>query len=129
MATWLELSQDCRTASHELLRARRWRSCVSRSYYGVYARVTHELLQACVQMPHGRTNPDHPPVLSTMIGNNLQGVVPDAARRWELASIVSKLFKLRVNADYLPAAAVGPTDARLALHLADKAHTSLRPPP
>ena len=125
MTTWLDISRDCRTASHELLRAGRWRSCVSRSYYGVYARVTHDLLATGVQMPHGRGNPDHPPVLATMIGNNLQGVLPKATERWELAGLVDALFKLRVGADYRPETEFDQPQARLAILLADKVYRLL----
>ena len=57
-----------------------------------------------------------------MIGSNLQDAVSDATWRWELAGIVAKLFKLRVNADYRPEAIFAATEARLGIRLADKAY-------
>jgi uncharacterized protein (UPF0332 family) len=127
MESWLELSVDNRTASHELFHARRWRSCVNRCYYGVYARCADALLEAGVVMRHGKQNPDHPPWLSQVIGNNLQNHLPDASRRWELASLIKTLFDLRVVADYKPHITLTEDEARVAMGLAAKAHALLTP--
>jgi len=121
MATWRDLANDDYGAAGELFRKKRWRSCVSRAYYAAYAAVTDALVRGNITMPAARANPTHA-ALPNMIENNLTRV----ASRWKLSSIVRKLYRLRIMADYDPRRDVERSEARIAMGLMTDAFQSLR---
>jgi Uncharacterized conserved protein related to C-terminal domain of eukaryotic chaperone, SACSIN len=100
MATWQEMSIDCRDAAKDLLAANRYRSSISRSYYAAYCAVTGAL-EGVVDFAHAGNNPAHE-VLANLILNNLYDT-PERTRR-DLRQAVSRLWKVRVEADYIPSA-------------------------
>lgn len=57
---WLSLANEARKAASGLLAEERYRSCVPRTYYAAYSKVTHELVfSAQLTMPTGREGPSH----------------------------------------------------------------------
>jgi hypothetical protein len=55
---WLESARDARGSANELMELERFRSCMSRAYYAVYSKVTHELVvTAGLTMPPDREGP------------------------------------------------------------------------
>lgn len=122
MATWQELARQNRTAAYELFAGNRWRSCLSRSHYAIYAEVIHSLHAASVTMPAGRSNPRHLR-LSGIIGNHLISL--DNPKRWRLAGLVKKLHDLRIIADYQPGVEAEQDEARVGMSLMTQAFECL----
>ncbi len=99
MATWRELSLECRTAAKNLLTDGCLRSSINRSYYAAYAALSGKL-EGKVIYKEGRNNPAHAD-LPTYILHNLDSLSRET--RFTLIKAVSRLWKARVIADYLPA--------------------------
>ena len=118
MATWKDLSTESWAASRDLFVARHWRSSTSRSYYAVFARATAALATRGVTMPHDREGPSHAKLPSLLL-NNLTAL--SSTQRRELHSVISRLYFLRLQADYLPSACVGKGEAMNAQSLMLKA--------
>ena len=96
-----------------------FRSCISRSYYAAYAKVTHELVAtAGLTMPQDREGPHHTggkgairQMISTSMPNMLQ------EKRVKLSDLIGRLYTLRINADYKPSVEIEGRDARAAISL------------
>jgi uncharacterized protein (UPF0332 family) len=102
MATWRELSLECRTAAKNLLTDGCLRSSINRSYYAAYAALSGKL-EGKVIYKEGRNNPAHAD-LPTYILHNLDSLSRET--RFDLTKAIGRLWKARVNADYVPAAHV-----------------------
>ncbi len=98
MATWRELSLECRTAAKNLLTDGCFRSSINRSYYAAYAALSSKL-EGKIIYKEGRNNPAHAD-LSTYILHNLDSL--SRATRFELTKAMGRLWKARVIADYVP---------------------------
>ena len=123
--TWHELAHQARRAASKLV-GDEPRSCVSRAYYAVYAKVTHELNQLpSVTFAERREAPSHPGIaddggpgdggIRRLIERAMTGLPPDRRRR--LSQLVGELYALRVDADYRPSRTVDVGTARRALAL------------
>ncbi len=99
MATWRELSLECRRAAKNLLKDECLRSSINRSYYAAYAALSGKL-EGKVIYKEGRNNPAHAD-LPTYILRNLDSLSRET--RFELTKAIGRLWKARVIADYVPA--------------------------
>jgi hypothetical protein len=126
MTTWRDMARESRTSANELFDSHHWRDFASRAYYAVYSEVTHALLAAHMTMPAGRGNPRHRS-LPVLVGNNLH--LLSLPKRWQLASLISKLYLFRIIADYQPAMTLDETDARICLGLMTQAFILLKDVP
>lgn len=111
MATWRELSLECRRSAKNLLTDGCLRSSINRSYYAAYAALSGAL-EGKVVYKEGRDNPAHAD-LPAYILRNLDGLSRET--RFILVKAVSRLWKARVIADYVPATYLDRTIAINAL--------------
>jgi|GEM_PF-1013570 len=117
---WFQLASDARKAANQLVRDHH-RSCLSRTYYAAYSRVTHELnAVGNLTFPVGREGPNHPGKAGSggicrMIRTSMPGM--DAAKRLWLSQLISELYTLRINADYRPSTSIDGRDARKAVSI------------
>jgi len=122
MATWRELSLECQKAAKNLLRGPEQdqcpRSSINRSYYAAYAALAGKL-EGKVVYKEGRENPSHA-YLPAYILHNMNSLSPDA--RQILKKAIGRLWKARVNADYIPA---NYSDREMALNSLRDANTVL----
>lgn len=102
MATWQEMSLDCRDAAKELILGGRYRSGINRAYYAVYCGVTAKL-EGKVTFHYGGNNPSHES-LQNLAENNLR--LPEERQRWILRRAMRRLLAARVEADYVPTVTV-----------------------
>lgn len=102
MATWRELSLECRTSAKNLLTDGCFRSSINRSYYAAYAALSSKL-EGKIIYKEGRSNPAHAD-LPTYILRNLDSL--PRGTRFDMIKAIGRLWKARVNADYVPAAHV-----------------------
>lgn len=120
MWTWHEVARDSRKAANEMVETR-FRSCLSRAYYAVYSKVTHELAGAPnVTFRLGREGPDHPGETNTggirrLIETSMPGMSQE--RRVKLSELVGALYTLRLYADYRPSIEIEAADAREAISM------------
>jgi uncharacterized protein (UPF0332 family) len=112
MSSWKEIGLECYGAAQTLRAEKKWRSCVSRSYYAVYSVATEMLVKRKVTFRHGMKNPPHD-ALPTLIRTRLTSI--SVRDRNRLAGIVTRMIGNRVDADYRPARAVGIATAILSL--------------
>ncbi len=117
MATWNELGLDSRRAAQELLEQNRIRSSVSRSYYSAYCAITSRLAKQGVDFAYGGNNPPHAD-LPGYILHNLPALPQDT--RYVLARAIRRLWKVRVDADYVPTASLSRVIAVDALRDANR---------
>ena len=123
MTTWHEVSRDARQAANELVESR-FRSCLSRAYYAVYSKVTHELAAAPnIAFRKDREGPDHPGETGTggirrLIETSMPGM--SQQRRHKLSERVGALYTLRLYADYRPSIGIDARDAREAITMMNK---------
>lgn len=110
------MSLDSRTAAKDLLVAQRFRSSISRAYYAAYCAITGALA-AGVTFGYGGNNPAHGD-LPNLIVSNLGGL-PEAKRRAVRQSLL-RLWKQRVDADYVPGAFIDRNMALNALRDANR---------
>ncbi len=115
------MSQDNRAAARELLVAERFRSSISRSFYAAYCAMTDALAPG-VSFGHGGNNPAHGD-LPNLIVSNLGGL-PEGKRR-AVRQALLRLWKQRVDADYVPAAFIDRNMAVNALRDANRIITTL----
>ena len=115
--TWQDLARDSRKAASELVRADRFRAGASRAYYAAYSIVTHEFNRLGLPMPRGREGPSHNKLRSLILANMNRLQRKD---REALASIVGRLYTLRVQSDYCPSAVVDARDAHEAISLMNR---------
>jgi len=111
VATWDELSIDSRSAAQVLLAQGHTRSSISRAYFAAYAAATARVA-ARVSLPAGRQNPTHAD-LRRYVGSSLTNL-PLWQRQW-LGTLIRRLWKMRVDADYVPGACVDDRLAKQAL--------------
>ena len=109
---WNDLAKDNQMAANEMLRAKRWRSSVSRAYYAAYSAATERLVRHRIAMPLGRTIPTHR-ALPNLIRYNLTRL--SYPLRGQTANAIKKLYHLRLMADYMPGVVVDENEARVAL--------------
>jgi uncharacterized protein (UPF0332 family) len=103
VATWRELALDSRRAAQDLLEQNRIRSSISRAYYAAYCAITAVLAEQGVDFAFGGNNPPHAD-LPIYILHNLPRLPKDA--RYILAKAIRRLWKVRVDADYVPTASL-----------------------
>ena len=115
------MSLDSRAAGKELLVAERFRSSISRAYYAAYCAVTGVLVPG-VTFGHGGNNPAHGD-LPNLILSNLGGL-PEGKRRLVRQALL-RLWKQRIDADYVPSALIDRNMALNALRDANRALTEL----
>lgn len=120
MSTWFEVARDAWNAANEMVETR-FRSCLSRAYYAVYSKVTHDLAAAPnIRFPPGRDGPNHPGESGTagirrLIETSLPAVSQE--RRDRLSELVGALYTLRISADYRPFDEIDARDAREAVSM------------
>lgn len=110
MANWQEIGIDSFRAGREALTGKRYRSSVSRFYYAAFSLLTYELARTGVIFRYGRQTPSHAE-MTELIG--LHFTQFSEARRSAIALLTARLYRLRLDADYL--------DARLDRRIADRA--------
>lgn len=120
MTTWHQLGREARNAANELVETR-FRSCLSRAYYAVFSKVTHELDAAPnVTFAQGREGPGHPGENGTGgIRRLIETSMPElsAERRIKLSELIGALYTLRIYADYHPSIKIDASDAREAVSM------------
>lgn len=106
--TWTELSLDQRRAARDLLRAGHWRSCVSRSYYAVYAALVARLLEVFPgPFRYDRKNPGHDEIRRNHLFRLSSRY---SVKDLEQSQWILQLY--REDADYRPHKSVDETTAR-----------------
>ncbi len=98
MATWQEIGIDNFRAGRELFVAKRYRSSVSRFYYAAFSLLTYELARIGVVFRHGRQTPSHAEMTELILLHLTQF---SEARRSAIALLTVRLYRLRLDADYL----------------------------
>ena len=104
--TWLDLSTNAAEAA-DALALTHPRSAASRAYYSAYCRLCHHI-GGKGKFPRGWNNPTHDQIIK--FAGQAKGLNPQDRRR--LVSAVKNLRRLRVDADYRPAATVDSTAAK-----------------
>lgn len=100
MVTWQEIGTDSFRAGHEALDGKRYRSSVSRFYYAAFSLLTYELARNGVVFRHGRGRQTLSHVeMTELITLNLTQF--SEARRSAIALLAVRLYRLRLEADYL----------------------------
>lgn len=107
MTTWQDIAIDSRDAAKELLRTRRYRSAVSRSYYAAYSMVTARLVDQGDREFGRFMNPAHAE-LPKLIKNSLTPL--SMSRRREVSTLIRRLRMYRELADYRPAQHLSEAD-------------------
>jgi len=111
MPSWNELSKDSLSAAQELLQKNRYRSCVSRAYYAVYAAVTWRLLlKGHDQFGDNRANPSHEIALTMLQHNLLSQSSPAVSKK--VTHAARNVRRGRLIADYEPGLTIELRDAR-----------------
>lgn len=98
MATWQEIGINNFRAGREALVGRRYRSSVSRFYYAAFSLLTYELARTGIVFRQGRQTPSHAEMTELIIVNLTQF---SEARRTAIALLTARLYRLRLDADYL----------------------------
>ena len=115
MATWQEIGRDSFQAAHELLEQGRFRSSVSRAYFGLYSLVTAQLGDRGLTLSQAeRDNPGHQQVL-TMLEHNLISRDTRPALKRQITRASRTVQRARVVADYGPGLTVDQSLARAVL--------------
>ena len=116
------MGTDSLKAAKKLKDAGCFRSCISRAYYAAFSRVTSELIKAAGPGAFGRyRHPRHhqiPRSMDAHLGRQL--AEPDL--KW-LKAVIRRLYKARLDADYVSGAAV---DEALARDMLRDAHVVFR---
>ena len=102
-ARWQAISRSSRKAAQRLLEEECYRSSVSRAYYAAYAAVTSALVRQGITLGHGGNNPGHAG-LPVYVLNNLTAL--SLASRFEVNKAIRRLYRARVESDYVAAAIV-----------------------
>ncbi len=98
MATWQEIGIDSFRAGRELFDTKRYRSSVSRFYYAAFSLLTYELARTGIVFGRGRQTPAHSDMTELILVHLTQF---SEARRSAVASLALRLYRLRLDADYL----------------------------
>lgn len=120
MANWLDLARENRKTASWLVETGRpeaFRSGISRAYYAVYAKLSHELVLA--GKAQWFTNGPPHRGLPKLIKNEL--VHLSISQREALVRQFAALYRLRIFADYRPDDEAEAVDAREAVALMKKA--------
>lgn len=117
MASWRELSNECRQAAWVLHERGHYRSALNRAYYAVFSEVTRALHIAGVKMPMGWEGPSHLKVVNgTLISDHL-GKWLRPQEIGKLIHYAATLYKYRRVADYEPSSEVTAEHAKTGLGL------------
>ena len=100
---WRAISRNSRKAAQHLLEVECYRSSVSRAYYAAYAAITSELIRGGITLGYGGGNPGHAG-LPVYVLNNLTTL--PMASRYEINKAIRRLYRARLEADYVATAAV-----------------------
>jgi uncharacterized protein (UPF0332 family) len=119
MGNWREMGKDSLDAAKSLLRDGRYRSSISRSYYAVFSAATEELTRLRVPFEYNRDHPTHRQ-LPNLLQKNLRLRHHYEVSR--LVSVIKRLYKARIDADYVRGATI---DENLARNMVRDAHTVL----
>ena len=98
---WQIIGLNSRKAAQHFLDLECYRSSVSRAYYAAYAAVTSELVRQGITFGQGSNNPGHAG-LPIYILNNLN-MLPITVR-FEVNKSVRRMYRARIEADYVAAA-------------------------
>jgi len=110
MANWQEIGIDSLRAGREALAGKRCRSSISRFYYAAFSVLTYELARTGVIFRHGRQTPSHAELTDLITVHFTQFT---EVRRSAIALLTARLYRLRLDADYL--------DLRLDRRIAERA--------
>lgn len=111
MSSWQDMASENETAARHLQRSGFPRSAASRAYYAVYAGVA-DRLAAAGQVGFGtdeRAGPSHAS-LPVLCENNVPGL--KSWERRDLKACARRLYRRRIEADYLPATDIGNVTVR-----------------
>ncbi len=106
---WRAISLNSRKAAQHLLEVECYRSSASRAYYAAYAAITSALVQQGITLGYGGNNPGHTG-LPVYVLNNLTAL--PIASRFEINKALRRLYRARVEADYVTAAVVDRAAAK-----------------
>ncbi len=111
MRTWQDMAVDSLRAAKKLRDAGHFRSSVSRAYYAVFCLVTAELCKVTSVGGFGRYA--HPPhrEMTRFVQNCLRTRMAVGQAEW-LNSLIRRLYKARLEADYVCGAAIDLALAR-----------------
>ncbi|PJB65315.1 MAG: hypothetical protein CO096_18590 [Armatimonadetes bacterium CG_4_9_14_3_um_filter_66_14] len=109
MASWTDMAAEALVAAKILRDAGQWRSAVSRAYYAAFSALTAELSDI---VGHGFGKYEHPPhrEMARLIERHLKQHLRTGDSDW-LKSLIRRLYKARLDADYVSGASI---DVRLA---------------
>lgn len=108
-AQWRAISRNSRIAAQYLLEAECYRSSISRAYYAAYAAITSALVRQGITLGYGGKNPGHAG-LPVYVLNNLTAF--PMASRFEINKALRRLYRARVEADYVATAVVDRAAAK-----------------
>jgi len=108
-ARWRAISGNSRKAAQHLLEVECYRSSASRAYYAAYAAITSALVQQGITLGYGGNNPGHAG-LPVYVLNNLTAF--PMTSRFEINKALRRLYRARVEADYVAAAVVDRAAAK-----------------
>ena len=109
---WKEIASDSFSAAQAMLLKGHFRSCVSRCYYASFSAATGELVKiktARTEFEYGRNHPTHRQ-LAGLVRQHLPHLP-----HWNLSFLVSairRLYKARIDSDYICGATIDGTLAR-----------------
>jgi hypothetical protein len=98
MPSWRDVGKENLQAARHLLFASCFRGSVNRSYYAAYSVLT-DAFAGRLTFGYGGNNPSHQDI-PNLILNNLTAL--PAYRRREINAACRRLWKARVDADYVP---------------------------
>lgn len=115
MQTWMDMAADSLEAAKQLQQSGHARSSLSRAYYSVYAAITGVLQSDRQTIGQGiRQNPGHEQLVGMAFSNLNKSRYPEPIRR-RIAREVRGLYRMRVEADYIPGRSPSDSDTRNAL--------------
>src|SRR5438094_876784 len=98
---WMAMARESLAAAQAAESGQFWRPCISRYYYAAYQAATAVLLYRKQRPPEGREGWSHE-ATPELLQEHLKPVIIDRGRRNDLAARLGRLYKLRIEADYLP---------------------------
>ena len=124
MDTWTDMASDARRAAEADFDGGRYRACANRAYYAAYSVLTQALRNVPVDLSYGGNNPKHKRLpelvercLTTIRDNDGRQARNTAAHeRANTRDILQRLYAIRLDADYYPAAQVDRKIALTALY-------------
>ena len=110
-ARWRASSLDSRKAAQRLLEVECYRSSVSWAYYAAYSAITSALIQQGITLGYGGNNPGHAGLPGYVL-NNLTTL--PLVTRFEINKATRRLYRARVESDYVAAALIDKSAAKRA---------------